>query len=240
LKCPAFPLPPISVERAGEPMPTPREDGRTSEQVPAVADLLGQMADKVDGWLSPHEHSTAVSRWAALLAGTLGYDDAFARSVALAGRLHDIGKIVVPEAILTKPAKLTNDEWRLLRQHPEHGAQLACLVPGFGVAAEIIGQHHERFDGAGYPRQLAGPAIRIEARIVAVCDCWAAMRSDRAYRAALSVEGAREQLRLGRSGQFDPEVVDAFLDLQWRGRIGELARLSQSSMSAKVFQNISS
>jgi two-component system cell cycle response regulator len=105
-----------------------------------------------------------------------------------------------------------------------HGARLAGLVPELGVA-EVIRQHHERFDGRGYPDRLAGTAIRLEARILAVCDSWAAMRSDRAYQPRLSQDAAREQLRLGRGTQFDPDIVDLFLDLLDRGQIGELASL---------------
>jgi diguanylate cyclase (GGDEF)-like protein len=243
-----------SVESARDPhsngprSPCPRSNGSVShlaaEPTPAVVDLLHQLADKVDAWLSVYEHSTAVGRWAALLAIELGQDDKVLHHVTLAARLHDIGKIIIPEAILTKPGALTEAEWALLRQHPDHGARLAGLVPGFEQVADIIRQHHERFDGTGYPRQLAGSAVRIEARIIAVCDSWAAMRADRAYQAAVSVDVACEQLRRGRGGQFDPKAVDVFLELHRQGRIGELERIrpshSHELTSASVFQNISS
>jgi HD-GYP domain-containing protein (c-di-GMP phosphodiesterase class II) len=210
--------------------------------VSAAVDLLHQLADKVDASLSVHEHSTAVGRWAALLAIELGQDDTVLHDATLAARLHDIGKIVISEAVLTKPDELTEAEWALLRQHPDHGARLAGLVPGFERVADIIRQHHERFDGTGYPRRLAGSAIRIEARIIAVCDSWAAMRADRAYQAAASTERACEQLRRGRGSQFDPKIVDVFLELHRQGRIGELERIrpSHELTSARVFQNISS
>jgi two-component system, cell cycle response regulator len=224
----------------------------------AMVDFLRHVADEVDAWLSPQEHSRAVGRWTRLLATELGHDEDTVTRAELAGRLHDIGKIIVPERILTKPTRLSDEEWALLRQHPDHGARLAALVPSFGAVAEVIRQHHERFDGAGYPEQLAGAGIRLEARLVAVCDSWAAMRSDRAYQPRLSVDEAREQLRLGRGTQFDPDMVDLFLDLLDRGLIGELApgrsevpatplasdstrqpgRAARSS--ARVFQNISS
>jgi HD-GYP domain-containing protein (c-di-GMP phosphodiesterase class II) len=164
-----------------------------------------------------------VGRWSRRLATELGCDEPTVTRVELAGRLHDIGKIILPDGLLVKPNRLSDEEWRLLRQHPIHGARLAGMVPEFGGVAEVIRQHHERFDGAGYPDRLAGTAIRPEARILAVCDSWAAMRSDRAYQPRLSQDAAREQLRLGRGTQFDPDIVDLFLDLLGRGLVGQLA-----------------
>lgn len=193
-------------------------------QAPMV-DFLRQIADQVDLWLSAQEHSTAISRWASVLSSHLGLDEATGWRLELAGRLHDIGKIVVPEAILTKPSRLTDEEWLLLRQHPDHGSRLARLVPGFDAVAESIRQHHERYDGNGYPDRLAGSGIRLEARIIAVCDSWAAMRSDRAYQAALTEDQAREQMWAGRGTQFDPDLVDLFLSLHERGEVGALRLL---------------
>ncbi|MEN3306845.1 MAG: hypothetical protein V7603_3047 [Micromonosporaceae bacterium] len=187
---------------------------------------LRSAADHVDRCMSGHEHSSAVSRWATVLSRALGHDPATTWRVELASRLHDVGKIVVPEAILSKPGGLTTAEWELLRQHPDHGARLARLVPGLGAVAESIRQHHERYDGTGYPDRLGAGDIRVESRVIAVCDSWAAMRSDRAYQAAMPEDRAREQLRSGRGTQFDPELVDLFLDLHHRGQVGELELLS--------------
>jgi two-component system, cell cycle response regulator len=198
-----------------------------------MLDFLTRVADEVDAWLSGYEHSTAISRWASAMSGRMGHDEATGSRLEMAGRLHDIGKIVVPEAILTKPAALSEEEWRLLRQHPDHGARLARMVPGFGAVAETIRQHHERYDGSGYPCRLAGTDIRLEARIIAVCDSWAAMRSDRPYQPAMAEEKARDQLWTGRGTQFDPDLVDLFLDLQARGEVGQLGRI-------RVFQKLSS
>ncbi|GIH16426.1 diguanylate cyclase [Rugosimonospora africana] len=200
-----------------------------------MVDYLRQIADRVDLWLSAQEHSTAIARWATVLSGRLGLDEATGWRLELAGRLHDVGKIVVPESILTKPARLTDEEWLLLRQHPDHGSRLARLVPGFDAVAESIRQHHERYDGDGYPDRLAGSDIRLEARIIAVCDSWAAMRSDRAYQAALSEDQAREQMWAGRGTQFDPDLVDLFLDLHERGEVGAL-RLLRPAEPERTFQ----
>jgi two-component system, cell cycle response regulator len=209
-----------------------------------MINYLCQVADHVDARLSPQEHSMAIARWARELSVELGQDEAATTRVELAGRLHDIGKIAVPDEILSKPARLTEAEWALMKAHPSHGARLAALVPGLAPVAEVIRQHHERFDGTGYPDRLAGPAIRSEARILAVCDSWAAMRSDRHYQAAYDEDRARAELRRGRGTQFDPELVDLFLLLHEQGRLGELWPLPDGGPlphpAASALQNISS
>jgi two-component system cell cycle response regulator len=225
-----------------------------------MLDYLSYVADDVDGRLSGHEHSSAIARWARAMALELGHDADTVRRVELAGRLHDVGKIVVPDAVLTKPAQLSADEWALMAQHAEHGFRLTHSVPGLMSVAETIRQHHERFDGTGYPAGLTGREIRVEARLIAVCDSWAAMRADRLYQGALSEEQARDELLAGRGTQFDGDVVDLFLDLRDRGVVGDLRRLRAgpagpgdagvpdgparvqvtSARSASRFQNISS
>jgi HD-GYP domain-containing protein (c-di-GMP phosphodiesterase class II) len=187
-----------------------------------LVDYLHQMADRVDSWLSSYEHSRAISRWSAVLAAELGLGPAAVRSAELAGRLHDIGKIVIPEGVLRKPGKLSEEEWRLIWQHPDFAFQLVRAIPGYDGVAHIIRQHHERYDGEGYPQRLKGRDIRVEARVLAVCDSWAAMRSERPYRRARSEEQARNDLRAGRGSQFDPDIADTFLDLHQRGLVGEL------------------
>ncbi|WHT16586.1 diguanylate cyclase [Crossiella sp. CA-258035] len=188
----------------------------------AMVDYLRQVADEVDGKLAGQEHSRAISRWAREVAEVMKLGAETAHQAGLGGRLHDIGKIVVPPEVLTKPGRLDEQEWALMRQHPDHGYRLAAMVPDFEAIAEIIRQHHERFDGSGYPLGLSGADIRIEARIIAVCDAWAAMRSDRPYQQALSERQALHELREGSGGQFDPDVVAAFLKLQRRGAVGTL------------------
>jgi len=186
---------------------------------------LELVADEVDGWLSNHEHSKAVSFWAGLVASGMGLPAEAIHRTQLAGRLHDIGKVLVPPEIWTKPDLLTEDEWTLVRHHPEFGWRLAKTVTGLDDVAEIIRQHHERFDGDGYPGGLAGTHIRVEARILAVCDSWAAMMADRPYQKALTEDQAVRELLSGRGTQYDPEVVAKFLELRQRGRLGTLPLL---------------
>jgi HD-GYP domain-containing protein (c-di-GMP phosphodiesterase class II) len=201
------------------PEPLPAVDPDTDG---AMAEFLCQVADRVDGWLHRYDHSRSVSRWAGVAAGEFGLDAPTTRVAQLAGRLHDIGKIIIPEVVLTKPGALTEEEWRLLRQHPDFGYRLARMVPGFAGVAHVIRQQHERYDGSGYPDGLRGADIRAEARILSVCVAWAAMRSNRPHQTALDENRARRELWAGRGEQFDPDVVDMFLDLHTQGTIGML------------------
>jgi len=189
---------------------------------PHGTDYLHLVADAVDDLLDDHGHSRAVARWARMLAHEFGYDSDLVRRTELAGRLHDVGKILLPRSVLVKPGRLDEDEWELVRRHPEHGFRMTSLLPGHLGVAHVIRQHHERWDGRGYPDRMAGRDIRVEARIVAVCDSWAAMRSQRPYQAALSADQAREEIRAARGTQFDPDVADLFLRLHDRGAIADL------------------
>jgi len=194
------------------------------------ADLLAYLqraADEVDGWLSTCEHGRAVGRWAALVASALGEDEPVVRCVELAGRLHDVGKVFIPQAIWRKPSALSRYERHLVQQHSEFGYQMVSVVPGLLDVAESIRQHHERIDGRGYPLGLAGSEIRLEARIIAVCDSWAAMLADRPYHTALRPDEACDELRNGRGSQFDCDVVDIFLNLHRRDLLGDLRRISE-------------
>jgi HD-GYP domain-containing protein (c-di-GMP phosphodiesterase class II) len=157
----------------------------------------------------------------------LGEDEPFVRRAELAGRLHDVGKVFIPQAIWRKPSALSRYERHLVQQHPEYGYQMVSVVPGLIDVAETIRQHHERIDGRGYPLGLAAHEIRLEARIVAVCDSWAAMLADRPYHTALRPEEACDELRNGRNSQFDRDVVDAFLGLHQRELLGDLRRLAE-------------
>jgi two-component system, cell cycle response regulator len=186
----------------------------------AVLAYLERLADQIDARLAGEEHSAAISRWAGMIADHLGLGPDARRRAELAGRLHDIGKIIVPDETLLKPGPLTGREWAVLHRHPVQGARLVGLADGLHQVVAIVRQHHERFDGRGYPDGRTGEEIRVEARVVGVCDAWAAMRSNRPYDAARPVGAAREQLRAASGSQFDPMVVAAFLELEQAGVIG--------------------
>lgn len=126
--------------------------------------------------------------------------------------LHDIGKVKIPGHILGKPGPLTPEEWVIMRRHAEWGRQM-LKESALPEAAIIVGQHHERFDGSGYPHGLKGDQICLEARIVAVCDSWDAMTTDRVYRKALSRAEAIADLQRGAGVLYDPAVVAAFLSI---------------------------
>lgn len=155
-------------------------------------------------------HSTDVLTYGVLISQMLGIETS--RELKEALLLHDIGKIGIPDHILQKTEGLSDEEWEVMRRHPELGEQLLGDFESFRSVGNIIAAHHERYDGKGYPRGIAGDDIPIEARIVAVADSWHAMREDRAYRRALPPEVAVAELVSNRGKQFDPKVVDAFLE----------------------------
>src|SRR4051794_16394432 len=156
-------------------------------------------------------HSQTVGRYSETIARELGLSDELVERVRLAGILHDVGKIAVPDAVLKKPGPLDDDEYAQMKKHPEVGALIVDGADLKDVASWVIA-HHERPDGRGYPHGLSGDDIPLEARILAVADAYEAMTVDRVYRGALPVEKAREELRRCAGTQFDPRVVEVFLD----------------------------
>jgi putative nucleotidyltransferase with HDIG domain len=156
------------------------------------------------------EHSQVVGRYAALCARELGLPDEVVEDVRLAGLLHDVGKSGVSDAIVSKPASLSDSEWLAMRYHPELGAGLLNDA-GLDDVREWILCHHERPDGLGYPRGLVGDEIPLGARILAVADAYEAMTTDRVYRRSIGRWRAREELRRNAGTQFDEAVVAAFL-----------------------------
>ena len=195
--------------------PTSPEHDADAEVPPALVWL----ADKIDSLLSHSEHSAVVAKWCPTVGARLGLDQAGQRRAAAAARLHDIGKVGISRAILTKAGPLDAHEWMQMRHHPAEGARIVAELTDRPDLAPAVAAHHERYDGTGYPLGLAGHDISLEARIIAVCDAWAAMRVNRPYSQALTDEQAREQLVKGRGSQFDPVVVDAFLALLDEGAI---------------------
>jgi diguanylate cyclase (GGDEF)-like protein/putative nucleotidyltransferase with HDIG domain len=156
------------------------------------------------------QHSAHVALLAAGVAHRLGLSATETEELVRAAELHDIGKIAIPFAVLHKAAPLDEAEWEMIRRHPTIGANILSAAPALARVAEIVRGSHERHDGGGYPRGLKGPGIELASRIVFVCDAFDAMVADRPYRAAMSDEGALDELRRNAGTQFDPDVVAAF------------------------------
>lgn len=165
------------------------------------------------------EHSLRVRDYALRLASEIGLPEDTRAHYALGALLHDIGKIGVPDAILLKTGPLNEDEWTMMRQHPELGRRILAALPDLEGAQEIVCFHHERFDGSGYPHRLEGKQIPLGARIFAVVDVLDALTSSRPYRQPGTFEEARTQIKNGAGSEFDPEIVAAFLRVplgQWQ------------------------
>lgn len=160
------------------------------------------------------QHSKRVACHTLVLARQFYADAATLAQIYWGALLHDIGKIGIPDAVLLKPGPLTESEWALMRQHPLLGYQLLAQVPGMDVAADLVLNHEERFDGSGYPAGLAGEAIPLPARLFAVIDTLDAITSDRTYRAAQTFDVARDEILAESGKQFDPLAVAAFVQAE--------------------------
>ncbi|HKS08548.1 MAG TPA: HD domain-containing phosphohydrolase [Pyrinomonadaceae bacterium] len=157
-----------------------------------------------------HGHSERVVSYSLRLGREYGLNSDEMKSLEFGSLLHDIGKIGVPDSILRKPAKLTDEEWVRMREHPLHGQQILRGIEFLQGAARVVAQHHEQWDGSGYPIGLHGEDIDICARIFAVADAFDAITSDRVYRRGKSYEAAAQELDDWAGRQFDPKVVEAF------------------------------
>jgi response regulator RpfG family c-di-GMP phosphodiesterase len=157
-----------------------------------------------------HGHSERVVTFSLRLGYEMGLEKEALRDLELGALLHDIGKIGVPDAILRKPAKLNEEEWMKMKLHPIHGQKILRSIKFLEGAARVVAQHHERWDGEGYPFGIRGEDIDIGARIFAVVDAFDAMISDRVYRKGRSYEEALKELELYAGTQFDPLIVEAF------------------------------
>src|SRR6266567_9037482 len=157
-----------------------------------------------------HGHSERVVTFSLRLGREYGLTGPQMKALEFGSLLHDIGKIGVPDAILRKPAKLTDEEWERMREHPMHGQQILRGIEFLAGPSRVVAQHHEKWDGSGYPLGLRGEDIDICARIFAVADAFDAITSDRVYRKGKSYEAATEELDEWAGKQFDPQVVKAF------------------------------
>jgi putative two-component system response regulator len=176
-------------------------------------DVLIALASAIDAKDPVTEHHCdRVAEQATILAQTLGLSDSAIEAVTYGAVLHDVGKIGIAESVLSKPGDLTASERTEMQRHPVIGDGILRPLRLGSIVGPIVRGHHERWDGTGYPDGLKGEAIPIGARIVAVVDSYDAMTHNRPYRDALSTDEAREELLRNRGTQFDPEMVDAFLN----------------------------
>lgn len=201
-----------------------RNSGQLEDRVVAQEIELQQMHADVMELLSTascyrdHEtgtHNQRVGMVSALLAKTVGWGDCDAENLQLAALMHDIGKLAIPDVILRKPGKLTDDEYAIMQRHTVLGDEMLAKsqLPLLGLSRQIALSHHERWDGNGYPHRLAGDSIPEAARIVSIADVYDALTHDRIYRPAMSEEKALRIMKEGRGTQFDPDLFDAFCEI---------------------------
>ena len=179
-----------------------------------------------------HGHSARVARLAVGIGERLGLGADTLRLLAQGARLHDIGKIGVPDAVLTKPEGLSPDEWDWIKAHPVVGWEIASRAPSLRSSLEVIRHHHERWDGSGYPDRRTGQETPLGARIAAVADVWDALTSDRAYRPAWPADQALAHLVAWSDRLFDPACVEAFVDLVSNGAGVERVDLDRAALAA--------
>ncbi len=163
--------------------------------------------------METEEHAKRLIKYCHAVGEKLNFSDKVLNELSLLAVLHDIGKVGIKEDILKKPAQLTPEEWLEMKKHPEIGYRIAQNTPELIDVAELILSHHERWDGRGYPGRLKGEDIPISCRVLAVADSFDAMTNDRAYRKALSRETAVQEIAGGSGTQFDPYIVDIFLEV---------------------------
>lgn len=201
----------LAREMAGALADQALHDSLRGADLKAVKALMAAMEAK-DPYLP--RHSRAVSHHAVRIAKQLALPSSFNEAMAIAGILHDVGKIGSKDEVIFKPGKLSPAEMEAIREHPIDGIRILELLELPWEIAHPVAHHHERYDGEGYPSRLKGKAIPLGARVLAVADVFAALTADRPYRRAFDLGQALSLIREGSGTQFDPEVVEAFLGLQ--------------------------
>ena len=189
-------------------------DRKTQENASLSLHVVQTLAEAIDAKDTyTNGHSGRVAQYARLIAGRYGYSSGRQDEIYMIGLLHDVGKIGVPDAVIIKPGKLTEEEFSQIKSHPVMGERILKQIKEMPQLAVGARWHHERYDGSGYPDGLSGAEIPEEARIVAVADAYDAMTSRRSYRDILSQEKVVSELQEGRGSQFDPEFADVMLEM---------------------------
>jgi HD-GYP domain-containing protein (c-di-GMP phosphodiesterase class II) len=182
----------------------------------------------------PHSsgHAARVAVMVEVVAMRLGWDESDVEVLRMGATLHDVGKLVVPQRILRKPGPLDEDELAAMRRHPEESARMAARHRSLQLIVPVVLYHHERWDGDGYPVGVAGEAIPVESRALAVADAFDAMTTDRAYRRALTAELAVAELERCAGTQFDPEIIAVFVEAWRDGALADAALELQRAASS--------
>jgi len=180
-------------------------------QTQKVLEMLADLIDKRDPYT--YHHSQQVADYSVRIARRLGLSEAEVEIIKSAARIHDLGKIIIDNTILLKPGRLTAEEYAIVKDHPRVGAEIARQLQSYQKGADYVLNHHEFFDGSGYPAGNSGQRIPLGGRIIAAADAYHAMTSDRPYRKAKSRAEAMQILHENIGTQFDPQVVEAFLSV---------------------------
>ena len=204
----------------------------TKELFLQTVTALSEAVDAKDRYTSGH--SKRVAEYARMLAARMGKSKKEQEEIYQAGLLHDVGKIRIPEDIINKTGKLTEEEFNIIKIHPVTGFHILRGISNSSMIAVGSKYHHERFDGKGYPNGLAGTQIPEVARILGVADSYDAMTSNRSYRKALPQEVVKEELRKGRGTQFDPDIADVMLQLMEEDKNYELQQNDSMQRSILV------
>lgn len=196
-----------------------------------ILDALVTAVDNKDRYT--RKHSEDVTEYALWISEELGLSEESMRVIRIAGLLHDVGKIGVPDDILRKPGRLTPEEYEVMKRHPRLGELIVSAIPGMESIVDAVRSHHERWDGQGYPDQLAADNIPFLGRLLAVPDAFSAMTTDRPYRKGMDWTVAVEEIRANIGTQFDPEIAQAFITAVQKRRTLELIEGEEATAERK-------
>lgn len=189
----------------------------TVDDLHEVVDALAAAVDAKDSYTCGHSERVAEISLAIAKEMNLSHEEQYL--IHIGAHLHDVGKIGIPDAVISKPGRLTNEEFTLIKEHPIIGYHIVSKVKILQTVSLIVRHHHERIDGGGYPDGLAGETIPLGARIVAVADAFDAMTTTRTYKASMSIPEALQELINCSGTQFDRDVVEVFVKIMKKGNL---------------------